>query len=359
MRSEAIIFESVNRVNVRSIEFRRPGRGEVLLETLYSTVSPGTELRTLAGREKTASPFPLIPGYSTVARVAETGEGVIGLEPGTLAALRGGLVPNEEVGSSWGGHGRYVLAAEPEVFVLPPGHDPRSSTLITLLATALHGVDLARVRVREQVAVVGLGLVGQLTARLLHYAGAKVVGTDLVESRRAAADTSGIQTVEPQPDLRAAFAPHFPYGAEAVVDATGSAKALKSSLGLLRERPRHDPCGADLDPSARARRVFDQLDQETHLNNGWHGPRLIAQGSYADPIQINYYDLFSQEVGFVVPRVHELKEMFRAIDLLSDPRFSLAPLVDEVVSYRDAPRVYQTLRDDPGRHLTVCFDWQN
>ena len=43
---------------------------------------------------------------------------------------------------------------------------------------------------------------------------------------------------------------------------------------------------------------------------------LIVQGSYGDPIEISYYNLFNNEAGFIVPRVHELKDVYRALGFL-------------------------------------------
>jgi 3-hydroxyethyl bacteriochlorophyllide a dehydrogenase len=357
MKSEAIVFEGPNQVAIRSLELPAIGDTEVLIETHFSTVSPGTELRTLAGREQSADPFPLVPGYSTVGQVVQVGAKVEGLKIGTMASVRGCRALGSGLGCSWGGHARHLIAPPEEVFPLPDGADPRAATLTVLLATALHGVDLTNARIGEQVAVVGLGLVGQLCARLLFHGGANVVATDLVPLRREIAARAGVK-VTFNADLRQAFAPYFPHGAEAVLDATGSSRAMKASLGLLRVNPRQDPCGAN-SPAARVdTSVMAQLQRQAHLQNGWHGPRLIAQGSYADLIEINYYDLFNGEVKFIVPRVHELKDLFRALDLLTDPDFSLDGLISETHAIADAPACYQRLRERPQELITLCFDWR-
>lgn len=358
MKTQAIVFESASRVAIRSVELPALQDDHVLIRTLYSTISPGTELRTLSGREASASPFPLVPGYSTVGRVLECGKRVKGLEVGGLAALRGGLPLSDGLGSSWGGHAQHLIVPEQEVFLLPDGVNPQHATLTTLLATAMHGTDLARVRIREQVAVVGLGLVGQLCARLLHYSGANVVATDLIDHRRDVAQRAGLRVVPPGDDLRDAFSACFPFGAEAVVDATGSSKVMKSSLQLLREKPRQDPCGAAEDEAAHSQMsMCERLREHAHLHNEWHGPRLIAQGSYADPMQINYYDLFNNEVKLVVPRVHELKDMFRATELLADPRFNLDGLLIETLPITDATKSYRRLAENPKDMITICFAW--
>ncbi len=360
MKTDAIVFESVLKVGLLAIELPELKNNQVLVKTHYSSISPGTELRTLAGKEKHASPFPLIPGYSVVGEVAAFGSAVKGLKEGEMATLRGGLPLNDKIGSSWGGHCGYLIVPQEEVFILPDGVDYRAATLTALLATALHGVDLANARIKEQVAVVGLGLVGQLCARLLQYCGANVVATDLIEYRRKVAAQAGIPVVTPCASLRKAFEAHFPYGAELVLDATGSPKTMAPSLSLLREKPRQDPCGSAEDGSAGSNEIsmFEVLKQKSHVQNGWHGPRIIVQGSYAQPIEICYYDLFDNEVGFVVPRVHELKDVFRAIELLADKKFNLSGLLGETLSYKDAPSVYQRILDNPADTITECFSWK-
>lgn len=359
MKTEAIVFEAPLKVGIRSTDLPRIGENEVLMQTHYSMVSPGTELRTLAGREKHADPFPLVPGYSTVGEVVEVGSQVKGLKIGTLASMRGSRSLAPGLGCSWGGHARHLIVPQEEVFILPEKANPQHAPLLALLATALHGVDLTNARIGEQVAVVGLGLVGQLCARLLQLAGANVVATDLVPLRRQVAQQAGIQVVAGGADLAESFRPHFPFGAEAVLDATGSSRAMKASLSLLRKQPRLDPCGSnDAAAGDAASGVFHRLSELAHLQNGWHGPRLIAQGSYADPIEVNYYDLFDNEVKFIVPRVHEPKDVFRALELFAHPRFSLDGLITETHPYSQATECYQRLREHPEDLITLSFDWR-
>lgn len=361
MKTEAVVFESPFNVGVWSVDLPELGHNQVLIKTHYSSISPGTEMRTLAGKEKHASGFPFIPGYSTVGEVMVVGKAVKGLKIGSMASLRGAVALNDKLGCSWGGHSGHMIVPEEEVVVLPEGADLRDATLTILLATALHGVDLGNVRIKEQVAVVGLGLVGQLSARLLCYGGANVVATDLFKHRRDIAEKAGIPVVAPSEDLRKAFEPHFPYGAEAVFDVTGSPKTMKQSLSLLREKPRQDSCGSSPDDNddsiGHEIGKFEILKQEAHLQNSWRGPRLIAQGSYAEPIEICYYDLFDNEAGFIVPRVHELKDVLRATELLADPDFNLDGLFSETHSYKDASKVYEEIRKNPSETITECFSW--
>jgi len=71
--AKAIVFEDVNQVGLGEFELAAPAPDEILVETAYSFVSPGSELRVLGGHYGAEGRFPLVPGYSVVARVAQVG----------------------------------------------------------------------------------------------------------------------------------------------------------------------------------------------------------------------------------------------------------------------------------------------
>ena len=121
-----------------------------------------------AVRARLDQPSPL--GYSAAGVVLETGARVTDLRPGDRVACGGG---------------GYAVHAEVDrvlgnLCVRIPGRlSFAEASFATLGAIALHGVRQASVQVGERVAVIGLGLVGQLTAQLLHAAGCSVVAIDL------------------------------------------------------------------------------------------------------------------------------------------------------------------------------------
>lgn len=62
MQNRALLFAAPHQVSLGETTLPDPGPGEVLIETAFSCVSPGTELRCLAGRQVDRPPFPFIPG---------------------------------------------------------------------------------------------------------------------------------------------------------------------------------------------------------------------------------------------------------------------------------------------------------
>src|SRR5271166_2138807 len=124
---------------------------------------------------------PQSPGYSSAGTVVAVGDGVTDLQPGDRVACAGaGFAVHAEI------------ACVPRLLVAPiPGRAIGGSQIgtdevgfdeaafATLGAVALHGIRNAEAKLGDLVAVVGLGLLGQLTVQLLKTAGCRVLGMDL------------------------------------------------------------------------------------------------------------------------------------------------------------------------------------
>jgi predicted dehydrogenase/threonine dehydrogenase-like Zn-dependent dehydrogenase len=128
---------------------------------------------------------PMTLGYSCAGRVIELGTGITELEVGDVVACAGTGAAHAEIASV----GRNLVAR------LPEGVGIESGAFATLGAIALQGMRLAEIQLGETVAVIGLGLLGQLTVQMLRAAGCVVVGMDLQEGRADLARSSGAHAV--------------------------------------------------------------------------------------------------------------------------------------------------------------------
>lgn len=125
-------------------------------------------------------PLPL--GYCNVGRVVEVGGGVQGFCIGDRAASNGPHAEMVQVPAT--------LAAR-----VPDGVSDEAAAFTVLGSIALHAVRLAQPTFGESFAVVGLGLVGLLTAQFLQAHGCHVVGIDLNAARCGLASTLGCGAV--------------------------------------------------------------------------------------------------------------------------------------------------------------------
>ena len=118
-------------------------------------------------------------GYSSAGVVLEVGEGVEGIAPGDRVAC----------GGEGANHAEILAVPRNLVAPIPEGVSFEDAAYATVGAIALHGVRQAEVGLGDTVGVIGLGLVGQLAARLLAAAGCRVVGIDL--------DDAAVERVRP------------------------------------------------------------------------------------------------------------------------------------------------------------------
>lgn len=125
-----------------------------------------------AARNRLEQPMAL--GYSSAGVVVDAGAGVDAFQPGDRVACAGG---------GYAVHAEVVSVPVNLVTPLPDAVDFELAAFTTLGAIALQGIRLAEVRLGEVAAVIGLGLLGQMTCQLLRTAGCRVVGMDIQQSR--------------------------------------------------------------------------------------------------------------------------------------------------------------------------------
>jgi threonine dehydrogenase-like Zn-dependent dehydrogenase len=114
------------------------------------------------------------------------------------------------------------------------GTDPRVATLLPLVETALQlSRDVGPVEGEQVVVVVGLGVVGLLTAALLVRAGARVLASEPREWRRTAAVPFAVPAVAPEDLDASVHSDTDGRGARVLIEASGNPAALASGLRLL------------------------------------------------------------------------------------------------------------------------------
>ncbi len=167
MKQQALYFTAPRQISLREEDVPSPATGQILVQTLVSAISPGTELLIYRGQFPTDIPvddaitaldgeftFPLKYGYAAVGRVVEVG-------PDVAPAWEGQLV------FSFQPHQSHFLAAPDELIPVPGNISPEEATFLPNLETAVNFLLDGQPMIGERVAVFGQGVVGLLTTALL------------------------------------------------------------------------------------------------------------------------------------------------------------------------------------------------
>ncbi|MGZ4136163.1 MAG: zinc-dependent alcohol dehydrogenase [Actinomycetota bacterium] len=230
MRARALWFVEPRRVEIRPVEADIHDDDDLVVRTIASGISAGTELLAYRGDIDSSTPldetlgalggtfaFPFRYGYACVGTVESSNAST---RPGsTVFAFH----PHQD-----------VFAVRPDDAIVLDGVEPRIGTMLPLVETALQICLDAEVQLGARVVVSGLGVVGTLTALLLQRSGAEVLGIDPREDRRKLATDLGLAVVEPGEAPEAVFDRTDDAGADLVVESSGAGAALASALGLLR-----------------------------------------------------------------------------------------------------------------------------
>ena len=126
-------------------------------------------------------------GYSAAGVVVEAGRAVTGVRPGQLVATGGAGKAN---------HAEFQAVPGLLCAPVPGGVSVQDAAFTTIASIALHGLRIADVGPGAKVAVVGLGLIGQLTARLAMAAGCDVAGIDPAAYPRDIAARTGVLALD-------------------------------------------------------------------------------------------------------------------------------------------------------------------
>jgi threonine dehydrogenase-like Zn-dependent dehydrogenase len=177
---------------IRAVEQDLPelAPGALLVKVAASLVSPGTEVggwHAFAAQRQDPQPRQEQAfGYSKAGVVLAVGDGVPGVQVGQRVAC---------IGAGFALHSDYAVVPHNLCVALPDAVSFEQGAYAMLLATALQVVRRGQPQLGEAACVVGLGIVGLLTARLFQLAGCDVLGWDRLPARVAMARQWGVEAV--------------------------------------------------------------------------------------------------------------------------------------------------------------------
>jgi predicted dehydrogenase/threonine dehydrogenase-like Zn-dependent dehydrogenase len=297
-------------------------RPEQARQVLEKARRDGLRTTLEAVRTRLDQPSPL--GYSNAGVVLAVGERVADLRVGDRVACAGG---------GYAVHAELCYVPGNLCVPLPEGVPFEAAAFGTVGSIALQGVRQAAPQIGERVAVIGLGLVGQLTCRILRAAGCEVVGIDVVtelvdRARNSGAVTAAVTRDELDPD-------DLPAGVGEcdsiiITAATSSDDPVRLAGALARDRARVVIVGDVQVAAPRSSYYGKELE-------------LCFSRSYGP----GRYDRNYEERGLDYPigyvRWTERRNLESFVALLSDGRVAVHDLITARTPIEEAADAYERL----------------
>lgn len=349
MRVKRVLVPGRHRVLLDEIEIpRRPGPGQVAVETEFTFISAGTELANYTGLDRSVDvpgswcAYPWAAGYANVGRIVELGAGVSGYQVGdrVFSSSKHQQIQHLRVyePGAMGG-----LPIDKMLARVPEGLDGAVAAACIMPEIALSALSNTRWRLNDKVGVWGLGMIGNMAAQLYRLAGCRVIGIDPTASRRQVAISLGIDAVV-SPEAAAIRDEVCAMGGDESldigVDAVGEAAVIDSIHGHVRKfgqivllgSPRREH-QTDLTPLLRSVKT--------------RGIKL--RGSLQSLIP------FWPQPGFDQSTMGNLATV---LDLATRGRLQIAPLISHRMPPQDIEIAYRGLLEDKETYTGVALAWQ-
>ena len=274
-------------------------------------------------------------GYSGAGIAAEVGDQIEGIQPGDMVAYGGEH------------HAEYVRASKNLCVRVPEGVTTREAAFITVGSIAMQAVRRAEVQVGDTVAVIGLGLVGQLVTQLLNASGARVFGSDMIDARLAMGHISGLEEAINAKENVVEVVQRLTNGIgvdRVIICATTSNAILRQAIAMSRERGRLVVVGGGTLDVPRGEFYMKELD-------------LLISRSYGPGRYDKQYEEHGVDYPFSYVRWTENRNMQEFARLIQAGKLNMKPLITHEFSVEEADQGYELLMNAPSKGLGILLQY--
>jgi polar amino acid transport system substrate-binding protein len=346
-------------------------QSHLLVRTLYSVISTGTEGRTVKDarasmlhkarsrpdqidkviksirnngvsstlrmvNDKLDSWSPL--GYSCCGRVIEIDSHVRDFQIGDLVACGG----NQAM------HAQVISVPQNLAVRLPEKTNPEHAAFTTLGAIALQGIRQADIRLGETIIVIGLGIVGLLTVQLLKVAGTRVIAIDKSQYRVNLARKIGADIALTRKEITSGSieAMTDSQGADAVIITASTASTDPVNLAGEFCRPKGKVIIVGNVPTGFQRPSFYKKELDLRMSCSY-GP-----GRYDPDYEIHGLDY---PIGFV--RWTENRNMQAFVEFLASGQLDPGSLITHRFPFLEANKAYDLVVKDKEPFCAIMFHY--
>ncbi len=296
-------------------------RPDLVRQTLDKAKREGLLPTVQAAFNRLDQPMPL--GYSSAGVIVALGKNMRGFKVGQRVAC---------AGLNYAVHAEYNLVPRNLLTLIPAAVDFESAAFTTLAAIAMQGFRLAEPQIGESVAVIGMGLLGLLTAQIAAAAGCRVLGIDVDAGKLRLASTLRLEAVTRKnaESGAQAFTGNRGFDAVIICAATTSNDPVELAGVIARDRGRVVATGAV--GLSIPRKVYYEKEL-SFINSRSYGP--------------GRYDPSYEEKGVDYPygyvRWTEGRNMESALQLMATGHLKVQPLITHRIPIEKAPTAYKII----------------
>ncbi len=349
-----------------------PSKGEVLVRTHFSAISTGTEGKTVSDARKgyiakaqsrkeevskvvkaarshgIADTYKMVMnklealqplGYSLSGVVEQVGSGVNGFKPGDRVACGGASASHSEL----------VCVPENLCVKIPNNAELDQAAFTTIGAIAMQGIRRAELNLGENCVVIGLGIIGQITLRLLKAAGVKAFGIDLKQELIDLAHQSGAENATLRSDeLLEAKVAEFSqgHGVDAVIITAASSSLDPVELAGVLCRTHGKVVIVGSVPTGFSRKNYYRKELDLRMSTSY-GP--------------GRYDTNYEEKGFDYPigqvRWTENRNMLAFAELLGNKALDLSDLVSHRFPFEKAKEAFDLVVNKDADKMGILLEY--
>ena len=294
---------------------------QVLVRSLYTIISQGTELAALYGLPNAVVPYPFQPGYTGTGIVVKVGKGVADFKPGDIVA--GKLK-----------HSRLSSISQDEIFKVNSKNLIIDSSFIFLGVICMQAIRKARIRPGDYVAVIGQGLLGQLTNILCDaFSPSSLVGIARTNRRKRFSERcSNISNfISINEDSIESYKNKF----DIVIDSTGFSSAIHTAEAICRPQGKIVLLGSNRDSL-----IFDEN---------------TVRSSYKTLIGAHVSTIYKGEGSLDNISFKEESKFF--LSMLESKQISIRSLITQIANPKNCNQIYSGLKSD-NSHIATLLKWK-
>ncbi|RJP49960.1 MAG: hypothetical protein C4583_11470 [Anaerolineaceae bacterium] len=296
-------------------------RPDLVKQVLDKAKREGVVPTIQAAFNRLDQPMPL--GYSSAGVIVALGKNMRGYKVGQRVAC---------AGLNYAVHAEYNVVPRNLLTLIPKNVDFESASFTTLAAIAMQGFRLAEPQIGENVAVIGMGLLGLLTAQIAAAAGCRVLGIDVDPAKLRLASSLGLEGAA-RPNAESAaqtFTASRGFDAVIICAATSSNDPVELAGVIARDRARVVATGAV--GLNIPRKVYYEKEL-SFINSRSYGP-----GRYDPSYEENGVDY---PIGYV--RWTEGRNMESALQLMAEDKLKIHPLISHRFPIEQAASAYEVI----------------